>query len=173
MNQMTGEMADPQAQTLHETLKDHEIERLLTGAPKRPVASKLLVGMQALLALVSIPSGIMLLTDPSGSFLGMQFILPLLSQALPFIHDFVPVGIWLITMYGVLPTILAVGVWRFKHWAWYGSMFLGATVVTWIGVELLMFYSLGFTFWYPVIAGIGLTVLALSLTSNVRRSLQR
>jgi hypothetical protein len=170
---MTGEMADPQAQTLCETLEDPEIERLLTSAPKRPVAAKLLVGMQVLLALVSIPPGIMLLTDPNGSSLGMQFVLPLLVQALPFIHNFVPVGIWLITMYGVLPTILALGVWRSKHWAWYGSMFLGATVVTWIGVELLLFYSLGFTFWYPVVAGIGLIVLALSPRSNVRRSLQR
>lgn len=173
MNQMTGEMADPQPQTLRETLEDPEIERLLIGTPKRLVASKVLVGMQVLLALVSIPSGIVLLTDPSGSFLGMQFILPLLVQALPFIHDFVPVGIWLIAMYGILPAILSVGVWRYRRWAWFGSMFLGATVVAWIGVELLLFYSLGFTFWYPVVAGIGLTVLALASTRNVRRSLQR
>jgi hypothetical protein len=63
-------------------------------------------------------------------------------------------------------------VWGRKRWAWYASTFLGATVVTWICVELLMFTSLGFTWFYPLIGGIGLAILALSLLRTVRLSLR-
>lgn len=47
-----------------------------------------------------------------------------------------------------------------------------ATVVTWIGAELVMFYSLGFTWFYPLIGGIGLAILALSLLPTVGSSLR-
>jgi hypothetical protein len=132
---------------------------------------KLLVGMHVLLAFISIPPGVALLEDPSGSSLGIPFVLPTLTHAVPFIHDFAPVGIWLVTVYGVLPIVTAVGVWMLKRWACYMSASLGATLATWIGVELVMFSSFGFVIYYPVIGGIGLAILAVSLLPSVRRSL--
>jgi hypothetical protein len=174
MNPMTRDLArDAQAQTLRETLEDSEIERLLASAPKRPMAAKLLVGMQVLLVAIAVPPGIMMLNDPSGSTIGGQSVLPHLTQALPFIHDFVPIGIWLLSIFGILPIFVAFGVWRSRRWAWYGSTFLGATVVTWIGIELLLFNSLGFTFWYPLIGGIGLAILALSSMPTLGRFLKQ
>jgi hypothetical protein len=162
-----------QAQTLRETLDDPEIEKLMASLPKRPMAAKLLVGMQVLLALIAVPPGVMMLNDPSGSTIGGQSVLPYLTQALPFIRDFVPIGIWLLTMFGVLPIAVAFGVWRSRRWSWYGSTFLGATVVTWIGIELLLFNSLGFTFWYPLIGGIGLAILALSFAPTLGHFLKQ
>jgi hypothetical protein len=168
---MISYITPSEAKTLVETLEDPEVERLLASAPKRPVAAKLLVGIQVLLALIAVPPGIMMLSDPSGSTIGGQSVLPYLTQALPFIRDFVPIGIWLLTMFGVLPIAVAFGIRESRRWAWYGSTFLGATVVTWIGVELLLFNSLGFTFWYPLIGGIGLAILTLSSMPTLRNYL--
>lgn len=151
-----------------DTLEKPRIEKV---SKRRPLATLILITMEALLALISIPSGISMLMDPTGSGIGGQFILPYLTQAVLFVHDFLPIGIWLVTVFGVLPIVAAVGVWASKRWAWYTSVLLGAIVVTWIGVELVMFYSLGFTWFYPLIGGIGLAILGLSLLPAVRRSL--
>jgi hypothetical protein len=161
-----------QAKTLGDTLEEPKIERVSVSARRRPLAAMLLIALDALLALISVPAGVSMMRDPTGSGIGAQIALPRLTQALPFVHDFFPVGIWLLTMYGVLPIVVAVGVWASKRWAWYASIFLGAVVVTWIGVELVMFYSLGFTWFYPLIGGIGLTILVLSLLPMVRRYLR-
>lgn len=151
--------------------KSETVETVTKSVGRLSVALWLLLGMNTLLALVSIPSGISMLIDPSGSVIGGQFVLPSLTKAIPWIHDFVPIGIWLVTAFGALPIIVSTGVWLRQRWAWYISMLLGATVVTWIGFEILMFFSLGFTFFYPLIGGIGIAILGLSSLRSVRRSL--
>jgi hypothetical protein len=39
---------------------------------------------------------------------------------------------------------------------------LAAVLVTWIVAEVFLFYSLGFTFFYPLIGGIGVLTIVLS-----------
>jgi hypothetical protein len=87
---------------------------------------------------------------------------------MPFnLHDFFLVGVWLIVVYGSLPIILAAGLWFGKKWSWWGALDLGAVVVTWIVVEMYLFYSFGFTIFYPLIGGIGvLTITVLCLQSS-------
>lgn len=122
------------------------------------------VSTLVLLAFVSVGGGAMLLADPSGSSMGIEFIVPYLPLDLP---DFYLVGIWLVAVFGVLPIVLAAGLWFGKKWAWVGSVCLGAIVVTWIFVEIYLFYSFGFVFFYPLIAVMGaLTIIALSLPST-------
>ncbi len=137
---------------------------------KRPLLLFPLIAAQALLAFISIIAGVIMLQDPTSSAMGGQSVLSILTRNLPFIHDFGPIGIWLITVYGIFPIINAIGLWGLKRWAWYTSVFLGAVVVTWISIEIPMFYSLGFTFFYPLIGGIGIAILALSLLRPIRRS---
>lgn len=134
---------------------------------RRPPAERVLLAMYALLALVSVPSGISMLADPTGSVIGGSFILPYLTRAIPFIHDFVPIGIWLVMVFGVFPIAIEVGIWLRERWEWYASVFLGTVVVTWIAIEIPMFYSLGFIFYYPLIGGIGIAILGLSLLRSV------
>jgi hypothetical protein len=143
------------------------------GVPTRPTWVVLLVAIQAVLALIAIPSGALFLADPSGGLLGAQFILPHLTRSLPFIQDFVPVGIWLVAVYGVLPILFDVGLLRRARLAWLLTIVLGLTVIVWIAVEMVLFASIGFTPMYPLIGGIGAaTVLASSLPS-VRRYYSR
>lgn len=132
--------------------------RLIT---KRPLGIKIVVMAQLILAYISIGAGVELVRDPSGKAFGLQHLVPYM----PFnLHDFSLVGVWLIAVYGILPIILAAGLWFEKKWAWLGALGLGAVVVTWIVSEVFLFYSFGFTFFYPLIGGIGaLTITILTL----------
>src|SRR5690349_15643343 len=114
--------------------------RLIT---KRPLGIKIVVMAQLILAYISIGAGVELVHDPSGKAFGLQPLVPYM----PFnLHDFSLVGVWLIAVYGILPIILAGGLWFEKKWAWSGALGLGAVVVTWIVSEVFLFYSFGFTF---------------------------
>jgi hypothetical protein len=131
---------------------------------KRPAGIRILLAALISLAFISIGGGGMLLDDPSGGSMGIQAMIPYM----PFnLHDFFLVGVWLIVIYGALPIILAAGLWFGKKWAWLGALGLGAVVVTWILVEVFLFYSFGFTIFYPLIGGIGvLTIAMLCLPSS-------
>lgn len=132
------------------------------------------MAVQAVLAVIAIPSGVVFLVDPSGGLLGGQFVLPYLTKSLPFIHDFVPVGIWLITVYGALPILFDAGLLKRARLAWLLTLALGVTVVAWIAVELALFYSaLGFTPMYPLIGGIGVATVVLALLPPVTRYYRR
>jgi hypothetical protein len=141
----------------------------MTAKRSRPLAVKGLVGVQILLSIISIPSGALLLYSPSGQAIGAQTILPNLTQAIPFLHDFAPVGIFLLTVYGLLPIVLAIGLWLRYKWAWALTLLLGVTEMAWIASEVAIFYSLGFFFFYPIIAGMGAVNVALCLVPSVRR----
>jgi len=136
--------------------------RLLT---KRPLGIKIAVAAELILAYISMGAGVELVRDPSGKAFGLQPLIPYM----PFnLHDFVLVGFWLIAIYGVLPIVLAAGLWFGKKWAWVGALSLGAVVVTWIVSEVFLFYSFGFTFFYPLIGGIGVLTIVLSYLPSTR-----
>ncbi len=136
--------------------------RLLT---KRPLGIKIAVIVELVLAYISIGAGVELVHDPLGKTFGLQPLIPYM----PFnLHNFVLVGVWLIVVYGMLPIILAAGLWFGKKWARLGSICLGAIVVTWILAEVFLFYSFGFTFFYPLIGGIGLATIVLSYLPSTR-----
>ena len=133
---------------------------------KRPLGVKVAVAAFILLAFSSIGGGIILLDDPSGRSMDIEFIV----SYMPFnLHDFYLVGIWLIVVFGAVPIALAAGLWFGKKWAWLGALSLGSVVVTWILAEMYLFYSFGFVFFYPLIGWIGaLTIIVMSLPSTRR-----
>jgi len=139
----------------------------------RPIWVALLVATQAVLAVIAIPSGALFLADPSGGLLRAQFIMPYLTKSLPFIHDFAPVGIWLVVVYGVLPILFDVGLLRRVRLAWLLTIVLGLTVVVWIAVEMALFAAIGFTPLYPLIGGIGAATVFVSSLPSVRRYYSR
>ncbi|HXV46844.1 MAG TPA: hypothetical protein VD736_09240 [Nitrososphaera sp.] len=137
---------------------------MLTSITKRPQGIKIAVPALILLAFASISGGEILLDDPSGNTMGIEPILPYL----PFnLQDFTLVGVWLIAVYGVLAIILAEGLSFGKKWASTVTLGLGAVLITWILAEVFLLYSFGFTFFYPLIGGIGLlTITVLCLPST-------
>ena len=137
-------------------------------AGKKPRSIWALAIAQLILSLIAIPSGIVLVADPSGAAIGAQFILPLLHQFLPFIQDFTIVGIFLLVVYGLLPIGLSYGILTQKRLAWELTILLGATEIIWILAEISMFYSLGFIFFYPLIIGMGALTIVFCLLPSTR-----
>lgn len=135
----------------------------------RPIGAKALMTAQLAMAAIAVPSGIILLADPSGSLIGGRFVLPHLKAAIPFLNDFTLVGLWLLAVYGILPVVLMLGLLRHSRWAWRFSVLLGVVELGWITAELVLFYNLGFTPMYPLIGGIGLATLVVSLLPSVRQ----
>ncbi|MCL5069033.1 MAG: DUF2127 domain-containing protein [Thaumarchaeota archaeon] len=136
---------------------------------RHPLAVKILIPVQLALSILSIPSGALLLHSPGGEAIGAQTILPHLTRSLPFIHDFTVVGIFLIAVYGILPLILSYGLWDKKRWAWVLTVLQGITEIGWITAEVVIFYDLGFFFFYPIIAGMGMITVALCALPSVRK----
>ena len=78
-------------------------------------------------------------------------------------------GIFLLIVYGFLPIIIVFGLWNQKKWAWRLTLPLGLVEIAWIATEVILFYNLGFFFFYPIIAGMGVATSALCLLPSVRR----
>lgn len=138
------------------------------GLP-HPVGVKVLLPVLLVLSAISVPSGVLLLSAPDGSALGAQPILPHLTQQVPFITDFAPVGLFLLVVYGMVPPLLAYGLWTKVRLAWELTALLGVTEMAWIAAEVVMFYDLGFFIFYPIIAGMGAATVLLCLLPSVRR----
>jgi hypothetical protein len=130
------------------------------------------------LAVGGIPTGLALMDDPSGRSIGLPLSL---LENLP-IHDFALVGLWLFSVYGVVPLIVAYGLWTRKTWSWTGSL-TGWTHVHWawmgtviLGVILIIWTSFETVLWGPfalmMIYGLlGFAILCLSLLPSVKRHL--
>lgn len=110
-----------------------------------------------------------MLYSPSGHAIGAETILPHLTEQLPFIADFTLVGLFLLVVYGLAPIGLAYGLWIKNRLAWRFTLVLGFTEIAWIATEVILFYDLGFFFFYPIIAGMGTVTVTLCLIPSVRR----
>jgi hypothetical protein len=145
----------------------------------RPLGIKMLTALLIFLAVGGIPTGLALMADSSGR--SVRLPLSLLKD-LP-VHDFALVGLWLFSVYGVVPLIIAYGMWTRKrwsradsqagrthvHWAWMGVMMLGLILITWTTIEMVL--------WGPFVlmiiySGLGFGMLGLSLLPSVKRHLE-
>lgn len=131
------------------------------------------------LAVGGIPTGLALMVDPSGQSVGLPLSL---LEDLP-VHDFALVGLWLFSVYGVVPLIVAYGLWTRErwswtdpltgwthvHWAWMGAVMLGLILIIWTAVEMVL--------WGPFVlmmiyCALGFAMLGLSLLPSVKRHLE-
>ena len=74
----------------------------------------------------------------------------------------------MVVVYGLFPIAFVHGLLTQKNWAWVLTVLLGVTQIVWIAAEVVMFYSLGFFFFYPIISGMGVLTVARSLQPSVR-----
>ena len=141
--------------------------------PTRPLGVRLLLPTLLVLSVISILSGILLVVSPRGEAMGAQTVLPVLTQKVPILSDFAPVGIFLLVVYGLFPLTLAYGLWFGRTLAWLLTLLLGITEIVWIVAEVVLFYDFGFFIFYPIVAGLGAVTATLCLFPSVRRFYQR
>lgn len=148
---------------------------MTAGTVKRPLGAVLLTTVLTFYGLTGVISGIILITDPSGA--GMGFTSDI-REDIPF-QSFLPVGLFLLSVFGLAPLLLAYGTMTKKelfleklsersghHWSWTGGLLLIGTLVIWLAIEGMLI-GLDYPATYMTVA-LGTAVLVLLvLPSNV------
>ena len=100
---------------------------------KRPTAIKVLIIIELFIAILGLATGLSLLSDPSGKALGLD----VLKDKIPF-QNFTLLGLWFVGPYGLLPALLAYGLYTGKNWAWKPALYLAIIEVVWVLVQIPM-----------------------------------
>jgi len=150
-----------------------------TGSPARPVSLRWLLGCLAFLGVSAAFGGIVLVLNPTGTWL--QIPLSIL-QFSPF-RDFLIPGLLLGIVFGLgsFATLLALWFrpsWPFgtaltrftgAHWSWSAAVAVGLGQVIWIVTEMLLVR--GADWLQFVYGGLGLLIVLLALQPGLRRYL--
>jgi hypothetical protein len=146
---------------------------------RRPAAVLALVVIDLILAFGGLISGQALIRDPSGNGVGLS---PDLLKGTP-VGDYTLVGVFLTTVLGIVPIVIAYGLvtrvrwswtdplnsWIHQLWSWTASLILGIVLILWIAIETIL---IGYeSFLQPTIALLGALVICLSMLPSVRRHL--
>jgi hypothetical protein len=150
------------------------------GKTIRPTPVYILMVLEAILAFFGFASGSQFIRDPSGGTHDMDTSL---LEGTP-VGDFLIVGVFFVTCYGILPVLNIYGLWRLprwswtdvinkwtgRNWAWTGTAATGVILIIWIVVEVAYIGSPeGFPrFLQVTFALFGIVVLALAFLPSVR-----
>ncbi len=124
----------------------------------RSLSTWMLTGLLLFQGLSGLAGGWGLTFDPTGSDVGLD---PALIEGSPF-HDFFVPGVVLLVVLGVVPVVVAVGVWRRAPWARPASWLVGLALLGWLTVEILV---VGYIARPPLQLVYGLVGLAIVLTA--------
>ena len=134
------------------------------GQSERPATLYLLLLGMLFQGLSGTAGGIGLVTDPTGARL--TFSTEMLAGS-PF-EDFLIPGLFLTFALGIAPLIVAAGLGLGRGWAWAASLLVSLALLAWIVVEVLVVGVM----WEPplqqIYGGLGLLLLALTLSPSVR-----
>lgn len=147
---------------------------------RRPVAIYVLVALEAVLAFLGLFSGGQFIRDPSGGTHDMDTSI---LEGTP-IGDFLIVGVFFVTCYGILPILAAYGLlklprwrwtdafnkWTGQNWAWSATVVTGASLIVWIIVEVYYIGSPeGFPRFLQVMMTLhGFVIIGLAFLPSVR-----
>ena len=135
-------------------------------APPRPPALRLLSGVLLFQGLSGLGGGIGLMVDPSGEALGLSMTL---LDGSPFPDYLVP-GLILFIVLGMAPMVVARVVWEGRPGSWLAALAVGAALVIWITVQILMVGYQASPPLQAVYGVLGVIILLLSMTGSVRRA---
>ena len=144
---------------------------------KRSISSYLLIMLVFIQMISALPAGLSLITDPSGTSLGLPIEL---LQPTPF-HDFLIPGLFLFIFLGLLPALVFYGLIKkpiFKaleklnlykdyHWSWTFSYYIGVLLVLWINIEL--FFIKEFSILHFLYSLLGLLIVFMTHLPSTKR----
>lgn len=147
---------------------------------KRPLGAILLAAALVIYGVMGVISGIILIADPSGA--GMGFTSDIRDD-IPF-QSFLPVGLFLFTVFGLVPLLLTYGAITKKelaferiselsgfHWSWTGGMLLVLALVLWLAVEGMLI-GLDYAATYMTVV-LGTAVFLALMLPSTRRHYRR
>lgn len=135
------------------------------GAPGRPPAVLLLVGLLLVQGLSGLAGGFGLIGDPTGEALGIPVEW---LEGSPF-RDYLIPGIVLFVVLGLEPLVVARAVWFGRPWSPPAAGLVGAALVVWIAVQILV---IGYQARPPlqaVYGTLGVLLVGVSVLPSVRR----
>ncbi|MEW5747710.1 MAG: hypothetical protein AB1793_02835 [Candidatus Thermoplasmatota archaeon] len=163
--------------------KTDEVDRrsaATKGDRPMPVSVKALIVLEAVLVFFGFASGMQFIRDPSGGTHDMDTSI---LEGTP-VGDFLLVGLFFVTCYGVLPILIIYGLWKLprwswtdainkwtgQNWAWTGAAATGVILIAWIIVEV---YYIGSPEGFPrflqvTFAVLGAVILILALLPRTR-----
>jgi len=146
----------------------------------RPAAVYVLIVLELILAFLGFASGGNFVADPTGESHDMDLET---LEGTP-VGDYLLVGVFFVTCYGILPVLVASGLWRLprwrwtdpinkwtkQNWAWTAAGTTGVILVVWIAVEVIYIGSPeGFPRMLQIIMTLfGIVILALAFLPRVR-----
>ena len=144
---------------------------------RRPAAVWIEVGLLTFLSLGGFVGGLAFVSDPTGRSIGARSTW---LEETP-VSDFLLPGLFLLLVFAIGSVLLIAGLlWRpapgvlrridarlRHHWAWVGTIAMGATLVAWILYEFTLFPDR--IALQPILIGVGLALIALAALPSMRR----
>lgn len=145
---------------------------------RKTIAVYLLMVLMALQSISAIPSGWAMITDPSGTNLGIPIDILELS---PF-PDFLIPGLFLFIFLGLLPVLILYGLitmkdlkwtrpinlYKNQHWSLTFAYYLGLLLVLWINMQLLFIQK--YFFLQVVFSLLGIAIVFLTHLPNTKQN---
>jgi len=131
----------------------------------RPFGFHVLVAVLVFQGLTGVIGGLELARDPSGATLRipLQWL-----EGSPFADYLVP-GLVLLTVLGLVPLLVAYGLWNRRPWSRAGALFVGLSLIAWLAVEIAVVGYVSeppFQLLYGIVAG--LIVVLTCVPSAIR-----
>lgn len=136
---------------------------------KSSLPLRALVALQTFQGLSGVAGGIGLMADPSGRALGIPVEW---LEGTPFGSYLVP-GLVLLTVLGIAPLAVVLGIRTRRSWSWSGSLLAGLALLVWLAVQISV---VGYRREPPlqlVYGGVGVAIVVVTLLPAVREHLGR
>ena len=118
---------------------------------------------ESIIAIGAFFGGISMLQDPTGVSMFKQ---DLTSYII--VPDFFLPGLWLLFVYCLGTFIFLIGLWFKYRFAWIIGVLISVSELVWIGIQLVLLYSVGFIYWQLIIPLIALVALIFLLINQNR-----
>jgi hypothetical protein len=136
-----------------------------TKSKSIPATVATLIVLLILLGLGGFVGGIPMLIDPSGASIGLPGNL---LDNVP-IDSFILPGLFLIVAMGIIPFIIAYGLWKHERWAWLGTLAQGVVLILWICFQFFLWGEpVAIQYIYLIW---GIVILLLGLLPQTRQNL--
>lgn len=126
----------------------------------RPSGLKAIIILELFVGILGMATGSTLLADPSGKSVGLDVAL----HRLP-LSDFTLLGASLFLVYGVLPVLLALGLWIGRRWAWTAALVLAFLEIVWVVEQT---YWVALYLWQGIIGTIAVATIFLLYRTSVK-----